>query len=227
MGNNNEVLDKVLDLLIDEAADVVNRKESEAVKNETSVEFSAEHEEKMKKLFKKAKHDMVGKKILVYAKRAACVCLVAIVLTGVSVCSVEAWRAKLLNFFFDEDAPNSEYNFNELGGTHYNDDYISLSYVPWGFEIEKRAVTSKGINLYLKNENYFFSVSVKDLTVNSNLDTEDAVIEYIDIIGNDAICISKEELNQVIWHNDEYCFYVVGNISKEEIVKISKYLKKI
>lgn len=226
MAENNEVFDKVLDMLIDEAANIVNEKDGEELKDETKIEFSTEHKEKMKKLFKKAKRDRIGKKLVVYGKRAACVCLVAIVLAGASICSVEAWRAKVLNFFFDEDAPNSDYNFSELGGTHYSDDYISLSYVPWGFEVEKSTITNRGFTLYFINEDSFFIISLKDLDVKSNLDTENAVVEFIDINGYEAICISKEDLNQVIWHNDEYSFYVAGNISKEEIIKIAKYLKK-
>lgn len=224
---NNEAFDRALDILIDEAVSIVNDKDGNALTADMDIEFSDEHEAKMKRLFKKKRNERLKSRALIYGKRAACICLVALIVAGTSVFSVEAWRARFLNFFFDEDAPNSEYNFNELGGTYYSDDYISLEYIPWGFEVAKSNETENIIQLLFKNEELYLMVSVSSTGGQGSIDTEDATVSRIGIDNCEAILVEKDDVNQILWQNGDHEFYIAGNISSNEIIKIAKNLKKI
>lgn len=224
---NNELFEKALDLLIEDALDKINEKENAPLSDLPDVEFSQEHETKMQQLFNSLYKKELKNKLLTYGKRAACICLVALVLTSVAVCSVDAWRANFINFFFEEDAPNSDFSFNDAGGTHYSDDNISLNYLPWGFEVKKSAVTSNGIIIYFTNDDLFISVDISKLDGYLNLDTENASIEHGTINGYDAVFMFKDDLNQIIWSDDYNYYYVCGNIPKAEIEKIARNLKKL
>ncbi len=224
---NNEIFEKALDLLIEEAVDKVNEKECAALSDTPDVEFSQEHEAKMQQLFNSLHKKELKNKFLTYGKRVACVCLVALVLTSVAVCSVDAWRANFINFFFDKDAPNSDFNFNNMGGTHYSDDNICLNYLPWGFEVKKSAVTVHSVFLKFEKDELYFLVTVESLYGQGSVDTENALISIVDINGYEAMLIEKDETCQILWHNDELVFYIAGNIKSEEIIKIAKNLKKL
>lgn len=219
--------EKALDLMIEEALEIVGNSECEAIGTAEEHEFSKEHELKMKKLFNKLQREDRSRKIIKFSKRAACICLVGFVLFTASVCSVSAWRTWFLDFFFDEDAPNSKFNYNETDRAYYKDDNISLSYIPQGFESTRNTVSEHIIMLLFEKDDLYFTVSVKPLNGQGSVDTEDATVSRIDINDSEAILMEKKDANQIIWRDDESIFTVVGNISSDEIVKIAKNLKKI
>ena len=67
---------------------------------------------------------------------------------------------------------------------------------------------------------------MRDINTQTNTDTENATIEQITIQGYDAIGIYKDNLNQIIWSDNEKAFHIAGNLPKEEIEKIAKNCKK-
>ena len=224
---NNEAFEEALDLMINAAVKIVHEKESETLAQIEPIQFSSEHENRMKKLFDKINHKRKQSVFMLYSKRIACVLLVLFMLAGVSICSVNAWRTKFLNFFFDKNNPNSDFNYSALEGTHYSDDNISLEYIPWGFEVKKCNVSDESIIVYFEKDALFFEVNINELYLHSNIDTENATVDDIEINGYKGILVIKAGLTQVLWCDDEFTFYVAGNISKEELLKISKNFKKI
>lgn len=221
------IYEKALDLMIEEALEIVSDSECETIGKVEEHEFSKEHQMKMKKLFNRLQREEWGRQIVKYSKRAACICLIGFVLFTASVCSVSAWRTWFLDFFFDEDAPNSKFNFNETDRAYYRDENISLSYIPRGFESTRNTVSENIIILLFEKDDLYFTVSVKSLNGQGSVDTEDATVSRIDINGSEAILIEKKDANQIMWRDDESIFNVTGNISSDEIVKIAKNLKKI
>lgn len=224
--NKDKAFENALDLMIDEALTAVNEKDCQLLASTSEVSFSEEHEAKMQQLFKKANKSRVKNSFIMYAKRAACVCLVALVLASVSICSVKAWRTKFIKLIYQEDAPNSDVFFSDSAAGSYTDENVTLSYLPQGFELTRNVVTSKGLILYFLNGDLFLSINIRDLDLNFNTDTEDASIEQLTIQGYDAVGIFKDDLNQIIWNDDEKSYHVSGNLTEEEIEKISKNLKK-
>lgn len=224
--NKDKAFENALDLILDEALTAVNEKDCQLLASTSEVSFSEEHEAKMQQLFKKANKARVKNSFIMYAKRAACVCLVALVLASVSICSVKAWRTKFIKLIYNEDAPNSDVIFSDSASGSYSDENVTLSYLPQGFELQKKVVTSKGPTLYFLNDDLFLCIYIRDLDVHFNTDTENASIEQLTIQGYDAVGIYKEDLNQIIWCDNEHSYHVFGNLPEEEIEKISKNLKK-
>ncbi len=224
--DKNNAFENALDLIIDEALTAIAEKDCDCQSGASEASFSKEHEEKMQQLFKEANKTRLKSDFITYAKRAACVCLVALMLASVSICSVKAWRTKFIKLIYNENAPNSDVLFTDSAHGSYTDEDVTLSYLPQGFELQKKVVTSKGIILYFLNDDLFLSINIRDLDLNFNTDTENASIEQLTIQGYDAVGIFKDDLNQIIWCDNEYSYHVCGNLTKEEIEKISKNLKK-
>lgn len=222
---DNNTFEKALDLMIDDALKQIIENENASLPPSEEVTFSKEHEEQMKKLFAKLRRDSFVKKAVIYGKRAACICLIAFALAAVSIVSVDAWRSKFIKLIYDENAPNSDYSFLD-SASGYNNEHVSLAYLPQGFELSKETITSFETILRFQNDDLFFKISISDLNMQFNTDTENATVEQITIQGYDAIGIYKSDLNQVIWSDNEKAFHVAGNLPRKEIEKIAQNCKK-
>lgn len=219
-----DAFERALDVIIDEA--VENCCENEIDESWCEREFSETHEKKMKKLFRQ-----VGLRDCMHStwqctKRVACVAVGITVLIGVSVCSVEAWRKNFVNFFYDEDARNSQYNYNDLGGEAYADDKLRLNYIPYGFESVNQNISEHSyVNLFEKDDLYF-TVSLTSMKNQGTIDTENATVSRIDFDDCEAVLVEKETANRILWQDGEIEIQIAGNINSAEIIKIGKNLKK-
>ena len=229
MLEREDTLDKALDVILDEAADVANENIGRKLfEPKEPIAFSKEHEKKMQKLFRKEKNKLLRKKVSKFAKIAAIFFLIIAIGTGATIFSVEAWRVKFLNFVFDSESSNTDYNFSDTGGTTYSDDTIVLDYIPMGFELTGNYTAKSSIHMDFSKGNDYFQIVINDINKNSSIDTENGTVEKI-MINNkyEGLYISNPNINAVIWHNNEYSFRVLGNISKEEIIKIAENVKKL
>lgn len=227
MDKYNDALDKAADELINKAADVANERDGSSLTlPDEDIVFSKEHELKMKKLFDREKRKAARKRFWKYSQRAACIFLAFTVISAAAVFSVSAWRVKFLNFVLERGQPNTDYNFSDDGGTTYTDDKITLGYVPMGFEITDGNSTRESLLLVFTNEQDYFQVGVNSPDVNFSIDTEDGTAEKIKINGCEGVYTTNKNINALIWHNDKFVFSVVGNIPKDEIIKIAEKIKK-
>jgi hypothetical protein len=129
------------------------------------VEFSKEHEEKMRKIFKKERNKLFFKKISKYSKRVAIFFLALAVVSGVTIFSVEAWRIRVMNFIIEMNQTHSEIKFSEeiTKGNSYKSNEITLGYIPEGFELERRDVSAGGIDLIFTGKENYFVFSMDDI----------------------------------------------------------------
>lgn len=226
MSNYNDAFNKAIDELLDEAAHITVEKDSGELEMPTdNISFSDEHEVKMQRLFKSERRKIAAKKFRKYAVRAACIFLAIIVFSGVTIFSVSAWRVRFLNFMFNKDAPNTDYNFTDEKPAPQMDDRLKLNYIPKGFLLEDSFNGQRSITLsFIRGEDYF-CVSSDELDANFNIDTENAAMEKTKINDFDAIYISNQNANSLIWYDDDRAYTITGNISKDEIFKIAKGLK--
>ena len=226
MSNYNDAFNKAIDELLDEAAHILVEKDSGELEMPTdNISFSDEHEVKMQRLFKFERRKIAAKKFRKYAVRAACIFLALIVFSCATIFSVSAWRVRFLNFMFNKDAPNTDYNFTDEKPAPQMDDRLKLNYIPEGFLLKDSFNGQRSITLsFIRGEDYF-CVSSDELDANFNIDTENATIEKTKINGFDAIYISNQNANSLIWYDDDRAYILTGNISKDEIFKIAKGLK--
>lgn len=223
MSKQNELFEKAFEMMLEEAAAKADEKLGENIEIPSDeIIFSKEHEEKMKKLFRLEKRKEDRKKNFKYAQRVACVFLAFVLVSGVTLFSVEAWRIKFLNFVLELNEPNTDFNFNDNGGTTYSDDNVILHYVPMGFEMVQDSSTKTKIILHYESGEKYFSFSTDNKNANISIDTEDATIENLKINGCDAIYSSNKNINILMWYDEETIYFVMGNILKDEIIKIAE-----
>lgn len=226
MSNYNNAFNKAIDELLDEAAHITVEKDSGELEMPTdNISFSDEHEVKMQRLFKSERRKIAAKKFRKYAVRAACIFLALIVFSCATIFSVSAWRVRFLNFMFNKDAPNTDYNFTDEKPAPQMDDRLKLNYIPDGFELDDSFSGQRSITLSFIRGKDYFCVSSDELDANFNIDTENAEMEKTKINGFDAIYISNQNANSLIWYDDDRAYTITGNISKDEIFKIAKGLK--
>lgn len=226
MKNKNNALDCAFDMLFDEAVQQVGLQEARTLgataAEEPQVSFSDAHTQKMKAVFRKEKRKPQLKKAMAYTKRVACVLLAVALISGITIGSVEAWRSKFLNFIFNEDQPNTDYRYAESKDTTYSNDSISLGYIPAGFVLEYDHSSTRDADLRFTNQNTYFSVMSADTDLKNSVDTENAMIENLLVNEKEAVYITKENLNILVWSDDIYSYVIYGNISKDELLKIAK-----
>mgnify|MGYP001134027536 CR=1 FL=1 len=227
MKSDNKTLDKIFDLLVGEAAVIANERISEKiVLPEEKIEFSKEHEAKMQKLFKSERNKIFFKSFQKYSVRVASILLVFIIFSAISIFSVSAWRVKFLNFVFDSKKPNTEFEFGDTKGKTYSNDEMTFEYVPDGFELVKSVSNEQSVYLMFKNNDLYFTFSLNDIEGKLSIDTENGTVEKLTINKQEAVYTENKNINALIWHNDEFAFTIMGNIPKEEIIKIAEKFKK-
>lgn len=226
MKNENKAFDAALEVLIDEAARQVGMQESQAVAEAAQAQedacFSEAHCKKMQRIFRSEKRKRHLTQLSSYAKKIACVFMIAILISCVAICSVEAWRAKFINFVFRNDLPNTDYQYTDNQGSSYHNDRISVNYIPANFSIEYDHSTTRDVDLRFVYQESYFSLISSEADMRHSVDTENAVVEILKIDAYDIYCISKENLTTLVWEDGRYSYVLYGNIPKQELIKIAK-----
>ena len=226
--NNNDAMNNALDALFAQAATMaVDELGSEIPVPDQEVESSPRHKRRMARLIKSTRPAKMLSRVM---KVAACFALVFIVIFTGMFAGVEAFRIKFINFFFDKDAPGSEFDFNVESHNTYDGKLVSLHYIPDGFECTYNTDdTIKGFE-YLKFKNddeLWFVFTIKYTSGNHLFDTEGADIEELEINGYEAVYITRSTDSTIIWSDKENSFSISGNISKKDIFKIASNVKLI
>lgn len=226
--SNNKTLDKILDDIIEEAAIIAAENLGENMPEPEKVEFSKEHEEKMQNIFRKERNKLLFKKISKYSKRVAIFFIAFVIVSGVTIFSVEAWRIKIMNFIIEMNQTHSEIRFSEeiTKGNAYKSNEITLGYIPEGFELERRDVNVGGIDLIFTRKENYFVFSMDDINSKMGIDTENASVRKTTVNGREAFYSSNDNVNILVWHDEEFVYKLSGKIEENEMVKIAENIKK-
>ena len=223
---------KNLEILI-KAFDVIAMEEAKALPTPDECEhitFSAEFEQKMRKLINREKKPYYYL-INTVGKRVACIILAALItLTSVTF-GVKAIREAVIDFFVetfekfsivgfkDEDIPEN----NKIIETYY-----APTYIPEGYELkkDKRMVTYRRMR-YESNEGYIeFNQDIMQ-RISMYIDTETSQLEEIMILGNRAFCLLKGESVSIYWNDEQYSYFIrsESECPKAEIIKFAENVK--
>lgn len=185
------------------------------------VEFSQRHQKEMEKLFKQ-----MGERRppVFYAKRIAAAFVILAVIAVTSVMSVDAWRAKLLNFFIKHSETNTEVRYEEgapKGGKHYGE-MVTLEYVPEGMRVKESFSRLNAEVLDFVNGEEFFKLRVAKVSSISYMDTEDKETEKVSVNGAEAYLLINEDKTALKWSFENKAYTLIGNLDKETILKIAE-----
>ena len=106
---------------------------------------------------------------------------------------------------------------------------FTINYIPEGFELvdinEGRKML---IYNYLGENNQEFYIKLLDSSGEgkSYYDTEGVEVEEIMLKGSQGYAWQTDEMNYLIWHQDGIEYHIVGNLNKDEILKVAKNILK-
>lgn len=212
--------------------------EARALNEEEGVKPTAEDFREFKKLcdkeLKKQKHKSRRHKLLFY--KIATVAAVLLLLINVSIISVPAVRTVVLNFLTESTKQYTEVKISddELKNKDYGkiDNYhlrldkeYEITYLPTDFFIfsEDRGI-GYVVREYAGKDDALISFEQADDDTSYNIDTENAVVEYIDINGNQALMSKKKEnITVIIWRIGNHFITITGNgVEHNEIIKVAR-----
>lgn len=226
--NEKDTFDKILDTLIDEAIPIVESMSDEDLPDEIPGEYSEDFEKRMKKIFAAERKKIRRKQILKNVRRIAACFAIFIVVSGITVMSVSALRVKILNLIFNSQETNTEVRFEDSDQSNeYDDVGLELMYVPDGFNLVNKDIQNNNVYLRFENGNLYFSVTITKSIGTTSIDTEGSQTEEMYINGERALYSENSKLKILTGVIEDYVFTIKGNIDKNEIIEISKNLKKI
>jgi hypothetical protein len=106
-----------------------------------------------------------------------------------------------------------------------------ITYLPEGFYAAKEERMLQKISMDYKNINdenkmICFSQNKENTTVNA--DTENAVVDYVDINGEKALLAQKNDVINITWKIGKYFISITSQeIDRDELIKVAKSVKKV
>jgi hypothetical protein len=106
---------------------------------------------------------------------------------------------------------------------------FTINYIPEEFELmdinEGRKML---IYNYLRKNNQKFEIKLFTSSGEGKAyyDTEGAEVKEIMVKGSQGYTWQTNEMNYLIWHQDGIEFHIVGNLNKDEILKVAKNILK-
>ena len=168
------------------------------------------------KLFDK----MRGEKYHRFTKRATVAIIVAAILFAMVVATLAATLGKefIIKHFSGYATVEVENGKEDIKSVNE----ISLNYIPNRFEKISDDVSDMGITFSYSNGDYWFNISKELISSNYQYDEEDNSLQTIDINGVKYLYSHSSDYNALLWNNKGYSFYIDGNISKDELIKIAQ-----
>ena len=217
MNKNSNDFDK----LIETAARLADEELGSEIKlPENKVEFSDEHIEEMNRLFKSA-HRYRRTKSAKSMRLLVCAVIAAGLLMFAGVFSVGAWRSRIMSFIINNSS-NTDIRILTENSNYYRDKYISVDYLPEGFEVTENNNRPDNRIMVFENNDLYFYVQGYDIDVNCNIDTEDSIQENIKIRNYNGIYLESPKIKSVVYNTDKKIFMFSGNIPKEELIKVAE-----
>ena len=106
---------------------------------------------------------------------------------------------------------------------------FTINYIPEGFELEDINEGRKIlIYNYFGENNQEFYIKLLDSSDKGKLyyDTEGVEVEEITFKESKGYTWQTDEMNYLIWHQNGVEFHIVGNLNKDEILKVGKNILK-
>ena len=165
--------------------------------------------------------------------KLAIIFLVLFISIGALTVTVDAFRVKLFNLIIKNTEKYLDVEVNDGLETNMNsiveniDGFYQPTYIPSGFQLDYvEDLGHTKIVTYTNNKNEEILFNQSPNGTNFQLDSEDAEVKNVDIMGNEAIIINKEGRTTVFWNNDEYSFYLLSTIDEKELISMAKSLIK-
>ena len=212
--------------------------------NECSVDsgytFSKRHNRRMKKIFRIYEKNVRKLNIangekpvskVRFNRKTVMIAIMAIILALVAGCAVAMFVSDAFNGRIYSD--NTEiFPINTSGCPETIEETYCLGEIPDSFELVDCYKTVSSVYYAYENKKTNHSISFRQLIkkgYSTHLSTDRGKLESIKINGYDGVYIFFEEddiiYSIVIWDNGEYILELLGNLHKEEAIKLAESAK--
>jgi len=185
---------------------------------------------------KKSKAYTKNRRILAVLNKAAVAMLIALVILGTTVVTVEAVRVKALNFLMNVQQEYTSFQLQDSSsdseGVSTNIDWHQSyvpTYVPDGYEIS--SITDSELSKTIEfTDSQGSLITYMELSADNKpaLDTEHATgFEAVSINGHEGTVVMKNSLVTVIWAMNDRMFMIRGQIDKDMAIKLAEGVKYV
>ncbi len=186
-------------------------------------------EEKLKKVFKATATAL---------PRVAVIFFAVFLSFAVLLSSVEAFRARVLNFIIEAGKEYTSIDLKETAPDTFEEALSGIppewehfyvpDYIPEGFKMTKAESLMVTKIIHYSNDKGLLIVFQQHdgRSTNIRVDTEDAVSEKISISGREGLLVEKKGLTTLVWHNDDFSFSLFSGADKKELLKMAESLKQ-
>ena len=220
---NSDQLCTEMDLLLEEYSDI----EFPESLDDWFADFKSEQE-----ILPKSKYKYV--KLTKYSKRAAIIFLAVLISVGTMTLGVEANRIKFFNYIIDVHEKFSsitlrkdveKYTFNEDLIPSEWDSYYFPDFIPGGYKLLNASGPKTNKIMEFSNGNDTLLLMQADVDMSIQMDTEDAKVMEIEIVGSKAVMVNKNDYIMVYWYIKDTYFVLSGRLDTERMVEIASSLK--
>ncbi len=183
-------------------------------------EYTENHEKWLKKLFDKMRDDHYHR----FTTKTVRVLLVAAVLAALLLTAFVVPSSR--EYIIDNFDVFSRYQLTEANDNSINGK-ITVGYMPEGFELVNKQVSSKNIILdYNNSSGKIINIIKSSSSIKIEFDTETGSLENI-IIDEKTYTYYVDTNNCVylVWNENDYVYQICGLISKDELIRIAEKLK--
>lgn len=214
--------DKKLDELLKEVGNQIIDENNEALTEVTKVNFSLEHEEKMKKLFTDLRRNKKDKIMVQRRKLVTLAAMVTLIICSFSIAG--ACKNSILNFLFSDKQEYSEVGHNYTANSVQIGEIV-FDYMPKGFKLENTnsGETKKSITFVCDSE--YFTLEITKNRWSGKVNTEEGIIEDIIINDKEMVYTEKEKLRFLTWQENVHTYTLFTNCDKGILMEIAKNIK--
>lgn len=232
--------DKLFEAMFDDLVKKAGTKAILEMENECAdeevpeIEFSKEHEEKMKKFFEEYKaqqeaEEAQNKLALQQHKTKKTIALAAATVTvlALGITTVGAWKGNLLGSYLKN---NGEYSdlLNGKAERSLTVENVYFGYVPDGYEFDgvKETESSKYITFRKNSElDIYFYIKIKNEVYKDKVNTESGELEELVVANKDMIYGVRDDFKFLTWFENNAQNTLYTNASKSELIKIAEKLE--
>lgn len=131
-----------------------------------------------------------------------------------------------ISFRSTDDITNTEDYLSEIPSSWTN--FYYLTKLPAGYYFLNTMEGYQSKYLVFTNESDEHLIFAQEtLEISAQIDTENAIVEDIEIDGLNGISISKDNVTIIAWHDNSNSYILTGNIDLKTLVTVAKSKKYI
>lgn len=196
--------------------------------------FSPGFERKMQLIFAREEKSKRLATFKIRVVQIAAAILIFILLSGITILSVEAWRVRVLNFIIETNEKYTSFMINDgsIDYSQFTDTETPgmhlPSYIPDGYTLESTEIVGSFYMVTYENEGGDLII-LQGLTSGSSvgIDSEDAYHEQLFVNDELAYYYFKNDYSTLLFGYKENKFLLGGLISMDEIIRMAESMEYI